>query len=137
MADDAKHSKDLKVQEAAEKIAALPSVEAVRAYVADDERQGITAAAQARIAEISASDPGQGIRLGQGSDVRAVPGKPLEAGGTGKKLVRTRYPLDRFEHGIDGVPVITAQGVEVDASKADELLELAAAHGARLEEVEG
>lgn len=62
--------------------------------------------------------------------------KPLETGGSGKATVRTRYPVDRFEHNVKGVDPITSAGTEVDRSKVKDLLSAAEETGTELEEVE-
>lgn len=135
MADETQHSNDLTVAQAASRIGGLDSAEAIQGFVAGDDRQGVQRAAESRIAALVSAGE---IAAGEvaSADPRAKPGKPLEAGGTGTKLVRTRFPVDRFEHGIDGVEPITARGVEVAANKVEELLEVARAHDTRLEEVE-
>lgn len=81
---------------------------------------------------------GQALHLSDETPSPAsVPGKPLEEkGGQGKVLVRTRYPVDRFEHNVKGVDPITAHGIEVDRAKAKDLLKAAEAVGLELEEVE-
>lgn len=79
----------------------------------------------------------QATRLGLPAGPESKPGKPLQEGGQGKALVRTRYPVDRFDHGVDGVPAITSAGVEVDRAKAGDLLSAATSAGTQLEEVEG
>ena len=66
----------------------------------------------------------------------SAPAKPLEKGGQGKAIVRTRYPVDRFDHSVKGVDPITGTGTEVDRSKVGALLEAAAESGLELEEVE-
>lgn len=53
---------------------------------------------------------------------QAQPGKPLQSGHKGKATVRTRHPVDALEHNVDGVPVITSEGVEVSPGKVDDLL---------------
>ena len=83
-----------------------------------------------------ATHPPEALRLGLPDPVSARPGKPLSDSGQGKVTVRTAWPVDRFEHGLKGVPAVTAEGVEVDRSDAKKLLEKAAAHGLNLEEVE-
>lgn len=85
----------------------------------------------------AATTPPEGVRLGITESGSAhLPGAPLEEGGKGKKLVRTRWPVDSFEHGLKDVPVITAGGVEVDGSKAKALNDLAVQSGIELEEVD-
>lgn len=85
---------------------------------------------------VAAAPSSDALRLGTPPGPEAQPGKPLETGGQGKVTVRTRWPVDRFEHGLKGVPPITAQGVEVERSSAEQLVELAAANGIELEEAE-
>lgn len=85
----------------------------------------------------TATTPEEGLRLGVTASGSAhLPGAALEEGGKGKKLVRTRWPVDSFEHGLKDVPVITAAGVEIDGSKAKALNDLAAQSGIELEEVD-
>lgn len=80
---------------------------------------------------------GQALHLSDATPAPgSTPGKPLEKSGTGKVVVRTRYPVDRFEHNVKGVEPITSAGVEVDRSKAKALLDAAAETGTELEEVE-
>lgn len=138
MADDSpQHSADLTVAEAANQISDLGSTEAVLAFVAQDERPGVVKAADARLADLAGTAPDpDSIRLASEADERAKPGTPLESGGSGTKRVRTRYPSDRFEHGLAGIPVITAHGVDVAADKVEQLLEVASQHDTQLEEVE-
>jgi hypothetical protein len=65
----------------------------------------------------------------------ALPGEPLTTDQKGKATVRTRWPVDAFDSGVDGVPVITAAGIEVGPSKVDALLKAAASAGTQLEVV--
>lgn len=74
------------------------------------------------------------LRLGLPDGPASQPGKPLEKG-QGNVTVRTRWPIDSFDSGIKGVPVITAHGVEVDRKHATKLNELAAENGIELEEI--
>lgn len=60
---------------------------------------------------------------------------PAEGRGSGTVTLRTRYPVDRFEHGIAGAPSITSAGTEVPASKVDALNEAAKSADTHLEEV--
>lgn len=125
------------VNDAVKHIASLGSVAEVDAFVEGDDRKTVTEAADRRKAALSEDEATR--QLDEISDVdrpvEALPGKPLEAGGNGKALVRVRYPLDSFDSGIDGVPLITAQGVEVDRSKLDAILEAAKTAATPLEEV--
>jgi hypothetical protein len=130
MADETQNSTDGTVAQAVARIAELDSADAVLAYVQGDDRQGVRQAADGRLSALAGSGE---IAT---ADPRAVPGQPLQAGGSGAKRVRTRFPVDRFEHGIDGLPAITAAGVEVPAGKVEQLLELALEHQTPLEEVE-
>jgi hypothetical protein len=75
-------------------------------------------------------------RLTAESDPRSQPGKPLADKGSGSVLVRTPWQIDRFEHGMKGVPPITSLGVEVDGKHRAKLNELAAQVGLQLEEVQ-
>lgn len=82
--------------------------------------------------------PAEEIPVLQGTGTRppgpeAQPAQPLESGHKGKATVRTRHPVDVFEHGVDGVEPITAQGVEVGPSKVDDLLKAAQSAGTELE----
>lgn len=127
---DAANSSSGTVAEAVDHIATLDSEAAVSAYVEGDDRQGVRKAADERIAELS--QPG----VVASDDPRSAPGSPLRSGG-GAKRVRTSFPIDRFEHGIEGVEAITATGVEVAAGHIDELLDRAADASIALEEVDG
>lgn len=139
MADTPEHSKSLTVAEAADVIAGLPTYEAVLAFVGDDERSGVLKAVDDRSAELAAPSPeldAGATRLAASPGPEAKPGSPLEEGGSGKAIVRTRYPVDRFEHSVAGVPTITSKGVEVDRGKVADLLEAARSAGTELEEAE-
>lgn len=83
---------------------------------------------------VQATHPPEALRLGLADDVRSTPGKPFEKG-QGKATVRTRWPVDSFDSGVKGVPVITAAGVEVERSKAEALNQAAAENDIELEEV--
>lgn len=93
------------------------------------------APAEAVPAAVAAVDSGV-TRLGLPDGSQSKPGKPFEKGGKGKAIVRVAWPHDSFEHGIKGVPAITAAGVEVDRSLADALNEAAATSGTYLEEID-
>lgn len=138
MPEAAENSKSLTVAEAAGRIASLSTWPEVLAFVEGDERKGVVEAANRRGDDLAAPSPDDeagGARLASEPGPEARPGVPFSEGGSGKVTVRTRYPVDRFEHGVDGAPTITAQGVEVDRSKAAALLEAAATAGTELEEV--
>lgn len=92
-----------------------------------------TAAPAATVLDPSLS--GDGVRL----DAPGLPeGKPLkDSDAKGKVTVRTRYPIDVFEHGLKDIPVVTKYGVEVNRSDVKKLLEVAAANDTQLEEVKG
>ena len=140
MADDPQKSADLNVPEAANVIADLSTYDEVLAFVGDDDRKGVVEAVDRRAADLAGLSPepttDTGVtRLGLPDSSAAQPGKPLEAG-SGAVTVRVRWPHDSFEHGLKGVPTITAQGVEVDRTHAVKLNELAAKSGTELEEVE-
>lgn len=131
------------VEVAARHIASLGSQAEVDAFVEGDDRKGVKDAAEARKAELAAAGNDSaptataGINpLSTEPPPEAKPGKPVEESGGGTAVVRVAYPADYFEHGIDGVPVITSAGVEVDRGKIAELLEVAENVGQRLEEVE-
>lgn len=101
-----------------------------------DETPDTTPAAPAETVESAPSTaPPEATRLGLPDGPAAQPGKPLTNGGQGEVTIRTRWPVDSFEHGIKGVPAITAHGVKVDRSKAKTLNEKATASGIELEEV--
>lgn len=136
MADESQHSTDLNVSDASERIGALSDGVAIEAFASGDDRKGVRDAVEARLAELGTTQTTGALRLSAADDSRSSPGKPLEAGGQGKATVRTRYPVDRFEHGIDGVPVITAYGVEVERGHVKKLLEAAAQNSIGLDEVE-
>ena len=72
-----------------------------------------------------------------GAPADTPPEPKLLEGGTrsGKVTVRTRYPIDAFEHGVEGVETLTAQGVEVSGSNVPALIKAAEASGVVLEEV--
>lgn len=140
MPETPEHSKSLTVEEAANVIAALPTFESVLAFVGDDERKGVVEAANRRGEDlastaVSGDADAQGTRLGSPPGPEAKPGKPLEQGGSGKAVVRTRYPVDLFQHGVAGVPPITSAGVEVERSKVGDLIEAAQSAATYLEEV--
>lgn len=141
MADETQQSKDLTVPEAANAIAELPDYASVLAFVGDDDRKGVVEAVDRRAAELAVApsaptSPDGVTRLGLGDSPASKPGKPLEKAGSGNVTVRTPWPIDSFEHGISGLPIVTAQGVEVPRSKAGNLLDKAAEAGIELEEVE-
>ena len=83
----------------------------------------------------AATHPPEALRMGLPDGPESLPGKPFEKG-QGTVTVRTRWPVDSFDHGVKGVPVITAQGVEVDRKHAAKLNVLAAESGIELEETE-
>ena len=126
---DLSNSQAGNVSDAVAQIATLASVADVEAFIDGDDRQGVRKAAEERIAELS--QPG----VVGGGDSRSKPGSPLSREG-GDKLVRTRFPVDSFEHGITGLGPITAHGVKVPSAKLAELLEKAAASRVELEEVD-
>lgn len=65
----------------------------------------------------------------------AKAGELLTAEHKGKAIVRTSWPVDAFDSGLEGVPVIDSRGVEVAAGKIDALLQAAASAGTTLEVV--
>lgn len=77
----------------------------------------------------------QGTRVATEPSRRTLTGEPLQSGHKGKSIVRTRHPVDLFEHGVEGVEPITAEGVEVGPSKVDALLEAARTAAVELEVV--
>lgn len=101
--------------------------------MADETKETTQAEAPQGAASVSA-DPPEALRLALPDGPAAKPGRPFEKG-QGKAIVRVRWPHDSFEHGLKGVPVITAHGVEVDRAKAEALNEAAAKAGTELEEI--
>jgi hypothetical protein len=100
-------------------------------------------AAAAPVGLISTADilAAQPARANREPGPEALPGEPLTVGQKGKKgkdgkvIVRTQWPVDSFDSGIEGIPIITSAGVELDSSKADELLAAVASAGTTLEVV--
>src|SRR4051812_14390188 len=110
MADETSNSRALTVAEAANVIADLPDYASVLAFVGDDDRKGVTEAADLRSAALAGlapdpTAPRDALRLGLPDGPASKPGKPLEESGQGKVTVRTAWPVDSFEHGLKGVPV--------------------------------
>lgn len=52
---------------------------------------------------------------------------------SGQVTLRTAYPVDRFDHGLEGVPPITSAGTIVPADRVDELRALAKTADTKLE----
>lgn len=137
---DAEHSKDLNADEAIPALAEFGSADEVRAFVEGDTRKTVLAAADARVAELGGGENLAALEdsyVDRPAPPEARQGKPLDESVAGKVIVRTRYPIDRFDSGLSGVPVITKAGVEVDGSHVAALLEAAASADTELEEVEG
>lgn len=81
--------------------------------------------------------PAQGTRTDEPTSAEAQSAKPAEPGGSkGTVTLRTRYPVDRFEHSVKGVDPITAQGTDVPAGKVKALIEAAESADTTLEEIE-
>lgn len=136
-------SKELPADEAAEAVTEVLTTAEVEEFTAGDERKTVQAAVEARVeelataagvvstAEVLAQDAGV-IRVDPlHPDPARLPAEPLAAGANGR--VRVRWPVTEFHHGVDGVPAITAEGVEVSSDKVDELLSAARSAGTDLE----
>jgi hypothetical protein len=78
----------------------------------------------------------QGTRTAAGAGTLTREARPLQSGQKGKATVRVRYPVDRFESGVEGVDAITADGVEVGPSKVDDLLAAARSADVTLEVID-
>lgn len=150
--EEPRSSTDLKADDAAAAVRGLDSPSAVHEFVAGDERKTVQDAAEQRLADLAGTTPVavaedapgmisvgevealQGVAVGIVA-AEAVPGQPLQAGGSGNRRIRARHPVSAFEHGIEGVPTITATGVDVPASKVRALLDAARSAQTELEEV--
>lgn len=81
---------------------------------------------------ILAAQPARAVTA-PGPEAQAA--EPLASGRKGQAIVRTAWPVDSFDSGVEGVDTITSAGVEVGPSKVDELLAAAASAGTTLEVV--
>jgi hypothetical protein len=135
-------TRKLPAAEATDVVAEATTVEEVQAATAGDDRVTVQAAAEGRVEALAARDgvlstaevlAPAGARVDVTDEALAQPGQPLAAGATGR--VRTRWPTGRFEHDVEGVPAVTAHGVEVPTEKVDALLAAARDSNIELEEV--